>query len=249
MKRFRKAILPILENNRGKPRLLNRLVLFGPREKFIHRWISKHLEKKDIVLDVGARTFPYSRYQEVRAIFGIDLPSESEGYLGFTDETLERVSPQENLFPILANCEEMPFEDNSFDKIIMIEVIEHVERDELAISELARVLKAEGQLFITTPNGDEVENTNPHHLRHYHPDDLILQLEKYFGKTDIQLKFPNQDLYTKQYLPQNSFLPKALFWGYIYEIWFIICGKKNRNDGYTSVVTCSQPKNRSSKDR
>ena len=217
MKRFRKIILPIFENKRGKPRLLSRLILFSTSTsgKFIHRRISKNLEKNDIVLDVGARTFPYTRYQDVKAIFGIDLPSESEGYLGFTNDTLEKVSNQINLFPIFGNCEEMPFEDNSFDKIIMIEVIEHVERDELAISELARVLKNEGKLFITTPNGGEVENKNPCHLRHYHPDDLKLQLEKYFRKIDIQLKFPNQYLYIKQYLPQNKFLPKRVFWRYI----------------------------------
>lgn len=129
-------------------------------------------------MDVGASWFPYTRYQDVKAIFAIDLPSESEGYLGWNDEKLEKVSKQINLFPIFANCKEMPFKGNSFDKIKMIEVIEHVERDELTISEVARVLKKEGKLFITTPNGDEVEKTNPYHLRHYNSGDLKLLLEK-----------------------------------------------------------------------
>ena len=248
MRRFKRIILPLFKNKRGKPRFLSILILFGTSGKFIHRWISNNLEKNDVVLDVGARTFPYTRYQDVKVIFGVDLPSESNGYLGFANDTLEKVSNQKNLFPIFGNCEEMPFEDHSFNKIIMIEVIEHVERDELAISELARVLKNEGKLFITTPNGGEVKNTNPYHFRHYYPDDLKLQLEKYFRKIDIQLKFPNHDLYVVQYLPQNRFLPKRLFWQYVYEIWYIIYGKKHCNDGYTIVVTCSYPKNKSKRE-
>ena len=248
MKRFKRIILPLFKTNRGKPRFLNRFLLLSTNEVFIHRWISKNLEKNDVVLDIGANMFPYTHYQNVKAIFGIDLPTESEGYLGWTDEKLGKILKQTNLFPIWSNCEEIPFEDNSFDKIIMTEVLEHIERDELAISEIARVLNKYGKLFITTPNGKEVEKTNPYHLRHYRVPDLKVLLEKYFQKIDIQLKFPNHDLFVKQHLPKNKYLPKRLFWRYIYEIWYLIYGNKHHNGGYIIAATCSYPKDKSSRE-
>jgi len=45
----------------------------------------------------------------------------------------------------------LPHEDESFDKILCVDVIEHVPNDEKAISELVRVLKVEGTLALTTP--------------------------------------------------------------------------------------------------
>ena len=243
MTSLKNFILPLFKNKRGKPRFLNKLILLSTSAKFKHKWASKNLEKDDVVLDVGARSFPYTCYQDVKAVFGIDLPSESEGYLGFNDDINENFSNGTSIFPILGNCEEMPFGNDSFDKILMIEVIEHVERDELAISELARVLKKEGKLLLTTPNGVDVKKTNPYHIRHYHPNNLKLLLEKYFHEVEIQLKFPNHDLVVRQYLPQNIFLPKKVFWRYIYEIWHFMRGKKYSDNGYTIAARCSLPKN------
>lgn len=52
--------------------------------------------------------------------------------------------------------EPLPFDAGSFDAAIMTEVIEHMWRDpSMAISEIARCLKLEGRLFITTPNACE----------------------------------------------------------------------------------------------
>lgn len=226
----------------GKPRLMSKLIIIGTRGKFIHRWISNNLQREDVVLDVGARTFPFTRYQKVKAVYGIDLPSESHGYLGYTSKLLGNISKTKSVFPVFGNCEEMPFADSSFDKIVMIEVIEHVEHDEKAFYELARVLKDGGMLFITTPNGKEVENTNPYHLRHYKPDELMGIMNKYFSDVDIKLKFPNQKLYIKQNLPQNKNIIKRLFWRYSYEIWYHLYGKNNSKGGYTLVCTCSKPK-------
>lgn len=47
---------------------------------------------------------------------------------------------------------EMPFADNSFDKIVCTEVLEHVPDDTKAMQELLRVLKPGGKVAITVPN-------------------------------------------------------------------------------------------------
>lgn len=46
----------------------------------------------------------------------------------------------------------LPFLDDSFDKIIAAEVLEHISHDMLAMAELRRVLKPAGRLAVTVPS-------------------------------------------------------------------------------------------------
>ncbi len=45
----------------------------------------------------------------------------------------------------------LPFVDNSFDKVIFADVIEHVPDDRLALSEIVRVAKTDARIVISTP--------------------------------------------------------------------------------------------------
>jgi SAM-dependent methyltransferase len=45
----------------------------------------------------------------------------------------------------------LPFRDNSFDCIIASEILEHLHEDDVALGEIARVLKPGGQLAISVP--------------------------------------------------------------------------------------------------
>lgn len=47
---------------------------------------------------------------------------------------------------------QLPFADEAFDGVAMIEVIEHIPRAERLVDELARVLRPGGWLILTTPN-------------------------------------------------------------------------------------------------
>lgn len=47
---------------------------------------------------------------------------------------------------------ELPFKRESFDKVILSEVLEHIEDDELAMREISRVLRPGGIIVITVPN-------------------------------------------------------------------------------------------------
>ncbi|MCS6925370.1 MAG: class I SAM-dependent methyltransferase [Candidatus Binatia bacterium] len=46
----------------------------------------------------------------------------------------------------------LPYADASFDVVLLVEVIEHLENHRIALSELARILKPGGILILTTPN-------------------------------------------------------------------------------------------------
>lgn len=51
----------------------------------------------------------------------------------------------------IADLQVLPFKSKSFDKIVSIEVLEHVEQPELAFSELSRVLSPGGSFFLAVP--------------------------------------------------------------------------------------------------
>lgn len=53
---------------------------------------------------------------------------------------------------ITADALSIPFADGSFEEIICSEVLEHIPNVDLAISEMARVLKPNGILIVSTPN-------------------------------------------------------------------------------------------------
>jgi SAM-dependent methyltransferase len=58
---------------------------------------------------------------------------------------------------------ELPFPDAVFDCVLCTEVLEHIEDDKMALSELARVLKPGGQLLISVPEAPAP--FDPDHVR------------------------------------------------------------------------------------
>jgi len=71
----------------------------------------------------------------------------------------------------------LPFPDASFDRVIASEVLEHIPHDELAMAELARVLRPGGTIAVTVPRfgpellnwalSDEYHNVPGGHVRIY----------------------------------------------------------------------------------
>ena len=54
--------------------------------------------------------------------------------------------------PVQGNAVDLPFDDESFDRVIASEVLEHIDDDESALAELARVLRPGGRLAVTIPS-------------------------------------------------------------------------------------------------
>lgn len=107
------------------------------------------LKKSDSVLDVGCGVGPQAiiwkgRYKE---ILGVDVTQER---LDIADAIMPSFGVR-NFKTLRANVEQMPLPDKSFDKVLAIDVIEHVEHPEKFLKELSRVLKDDGQLLITFP--------------------------------------------------------------------------------------------------
>ena len=53
---------------------------------------------------------------------------------------------------VVCDGRDLPFKEGSFDRVICIEVIEHIPQAEKCVSEISRVLGDNGELVLTTPN-------------------------------------------------------------------------------------------------
>lgn len=76
--------------------------------------------------------------------------------------------------------------DNTFDYIVTFQVIEHIQNDNLFISEAHRVLKPGGRLLLTTVNRAFSLTRNPWHVREYDADGLRALISRYFQSVDTR---------------------------------------------------------------
>jgi SAM-dependent methyltransferase len=85
-----------------------------------------------------------------------------------------------------ATC--LPFEDGSFDKVIAAEVLEHLPADQLAMNEIARVLRPGGMAAVTVPAwlpervcwrlSDDYHNNPGGHIRIFTRRELVTKLTR-----------------------------------------------------------------------
>lgn len=150
--------------------------------------------RRPLVLDVGARTSPFTAGLPVRVTV-LDLPREKEVQhdlqLGVTDAIVEQLRRRRSnvervVLEDMTRCSEP---DAAYDGVLAVEVIEHVPDDEAFVAQLRRVLRPGGFAYLTTPNGDYVRNEgpdhNPDHLRLYGRDRLHDLLARHFDEVDV----------------------------------------------------------------
>ncbi|MEZ5428785.1 MAG: methyltransferase domain-containing protein [Pyrinomonadaceae bacterium] len=155
----------------------------------LSREVKKH-QSPPRILDVGGRKSPYTIGIPAQITI-IDLPRDSEIQrelnLGINqtviDQTQKRRSNIKEM--LLGDMTRSDLPDASFDHVVSVEVLEHVEEDDLFVKEVYRVLKPGGVFIMTTPNGDWVENKNPDHKRHYKKRELNALLNKYFDEVSV----------------------------------------------------------------
>jgi SAM-dependent methyltransferase len=104
------------------------------------------IKPTDVILDVGCFTGYIERYflrGRCASYFGIDANSEAIHFAqGFPDG--------ENFQ--LGKSEVLPFPDETFDKVLFLDTLEHVEDEHRSIAEIRRVLKPNGTLVLSVPH-------------------------------------------------------------------------------------------------
>lgn len=121
---------------------------YAQRSKLILSNIVEQKPKK--ILDIGCGRGFYvvmcSKLLPTSEIHGIDPNPE------YISKTTKITETYKNIKIKKGSVYSIPFEDNTFDAIICSEVMEHLDDEKSALSEIKRVLKKSGQLYITVPS-------------------------------------------------------------------------------------------------
>lgn len=117
---------------------------FLVREKIIRQQLRKSLPQTPSlkILNVGVAT---GRTSEVLTNFGAVTSVE------FDHDTCTFLRNSLKMEVIEASITSLPFDDGFFDVVCAFDVLEHIQFDRLAVSELNRVCKKNGLLYVTSP--------------------------------------------------------------------------------------------------
>jgi SAM-dependent methyltransferase len=109
---------------------------------------------------------------------------------------------------VVSQLENLPYASQVFDSIICTQVLEHVREPQLVLNELSRILKEEGMICLTAPQGWGVHQP-PHDYFRFTNYGLAYLLEK-AGFTEISIT-PSCGYFG--YLANRlTIIPKMLFW-------------------------------------
>ncbi len=126
------------------------------------------------VLDVGCGMGDNLRYilRQEASFFGLE-------YAQTTALSARRVLGERATLCV-GSATKIPFGENEFDLIVCIEVLEHIEGDEEACREIARVLKRNGALILSLPyrHWFPVYFQEMGHIRHYTKADVEEMLSR-----------------------------------------------------------------------
>jgi ubiquinone/menaquinone biosynthesis C-methylase UbiE len=116
-------------------------ILHDKRKNIMQSKVNKYVNNTSI-LDVGCGTGLITQVLH-GDITGLDIST-------WKLERAKRYIPNAKF--VEGDAENLPFKDNSFDCIISTDIIEHLERPDLAIKEIKRVLKQGGLYLGTVPS-------------------------------------------------------------------------------------------------
>jgi SAM-dependent methyltransferase len=139
------------------------------RELFLREIVRLQIPKSAAILDVGTSTGTNLRMLTeagYRNAVGTDFSDESVRWCA------EKGLPPVHKGDVCA----LPFDDARFDFILATDIIEHVDDDVKAMSELARVLKPGGTILVTVPTFTSLwglQDVLAHHKRRYRMGQLL----------------------------------------------------------------------------
>ena len=161
------------------------------RSLLAYQWIP---EKTTKLLDAGC-SYGYSTVyfsEKAQQTYGIDINHE-------------HIEAAKNKYPginfIQGEMEALPFEDEFFDTIIMMDVLEHTNDRIKSLSEICRVLKKGGKFIFSTPHKGTYAFLDPYNYGYYLLKKMPLIYKVLFKFVQL---LKNNKLPDKQYNPEHT---------------------------------------------
>lgn len=161
----------------------------------LQKLFNTYLHKDMRVLDIGG--FDGSTTGLLKRLYDIDaviVDMDMNGLVAARERGLNAVN---------ADACALPFPDQAFDCVLALDILEHIENDNQALSEISRIVKQSGLIILTTPilgvrfaNRPETESLSIHidwgHVRPgYEPKVLIKAIEDLGFEQEAYGKFFN----------------------------------------------------------
>lgn len=113
-------------------------------------WFAKYLQKQDVVLDLGCgngqNTLKASKF--VKRAVGVD-------YDKFSLDIARKTANGKNIDFKKLNLEaKLSFGNCTFDKVMLLDVLEHLSNRKQILDEIKRILKKDGLLILSVPNSE-----------------------------------------------------------------------------------------------
>jgi SAM-dependent methyltransferase len=136
------------------------------RYEWASRWVRDRL-----VVDVACGTgygASILRAAGARSVLSLDVSRDALGF------GLSRYS----LLPVCSDAHELPLGTNSYETVVSLETIEHLDDPVAFARELWRVLRPRGEVMLSTPNAARSDGSNPYHLHEMNIDQLRALLQE-----------------------------------------------------------------------
>ena len=137
------------------------------------------------VLDIGCGdgTLTHQIAQRAHRVWGVD---DSLLPLRLAHAEFDRRPSQRR--PSLANADarNLPFPSETFDCVVMADVIEHIDAPDSVMSEAHRVLRKGGQVLLTTPRRQGAAPAHEYHCREYTGAELADLLRCRFSGVQVR---------------------------------------------------------------
>ncbi len=152
--------------------------------------VTKACTRKPKILDVGGRKSHYT-IGVPADIHITDLPRTTAVQqllrLGLNTDIVRQTKLRRSnvRWVLFEDMTQSSLRDATFDCVVAVEVLEHVERDAEFVREVWRVLRPGGVFIMTTPNGDYLAPHNPDHKRHYRRQQLHDLLARHFEQVTV----------------------------------------------------------------
>lgn len=111
------------------------------QRELVKSFLKERFKEKKCLLDVGAGTGGMAKaFAGDFDVFALDLSKKASKILG-----------KKKINAIRGNAVKLPFKSNSFNVVLAVHLLEHVEDDFQAVKEMNRVLKKKGVLILSVP--------------------------------------------------------------------------------------------------